>query len=182
MEIKAYFETSGNAGCGGTRRVGGWVKFPISAENLIEKFKEFSKNMPDYSLYLFHITEWKAPEFVTDKMELVNRGFNLETINKTAEYLEDIDEEDVPIVKALLEKDYDLEDACRIVANEDYADLRDKDDEDIIRDHLDDRYDVPDFILDHVDWSDVADDFFDEEEDYVYVSEGDKTGYIRVTY
>lgn len=180
MEIKAYFETTGTTGMYG-KKVGGWVKFPIEEEALIEKFKEFGKNIPTYSQYMFHITEWKAPEFVTDKMELVNRGFNLETINKTVEYLEDIDEEDVPIIKALLEKDYDLEDACRIVANEEYDDLRSQDDEDIIRDFVDDHYDVPSYILDNVEWSDVAYDFFDEEDGFVYVGTGDKQGYIRVT-
>ena len=180
MEIKAYFETTGSTGYG-MKKVGGWVTFPIEEEALIEKFKEFSKNIPTYSQYMFRIKEWEAPDFVTDELDLPNRGFNLEQVNSTVEHLRNIDEEDYPIVKALLEKDYDLEDACRIVAEEEYDDLRNQDDEDIIRDFMDDHYDVPDYILDNIDWSDVADDFFDEEDGFVYVGTGDKQGYIRVT-
>ena len=181
MEIKARFIAAGRVGYNKNYGVGGWVTFPITSEELVKRFAKWSEEMPEYAKYMFRITEWDAPSFVEDELDLPNKAFDLDVINEVAEHLKDIDEEDIPIVKALLEKDYDLEDACRIVAEEEYDDLRNQDDEDIIRDFVDDHYDVPDYILDNVDWSDVADDFFDEEDGFVYVGTGDKQGYIRVT-
>lgn len=181
MEIKAYFETTGSSGTCGTKRVGEWVTFPISEEALVAKFKELGKTMPEYSQYMFHIKEWDAPEFIKDELDLPNRVFSLQAVNNLVKHLKDINEADMPIVEALVEKDWDLENACSIVANGDYDDLRNRDEEDIIRDYLDDNYDVPDYVLDNVDWTRLADDFFDEEDTFVYVRKGDRQGYIRVT-
>ena len=66
------------------------------------------------------------------------------------------------------------------MAKEDYEDLRDEDPEDIVKDYTEDNYNVPDYILDHIDYSDCVDDFFDEVEGYVNVQSGKKTGYIKV--
>ena len=130
MEIKAYFETTGTTGHYG-KKVGGWVTFPIEEKALIEKFKELGKDLPTYSQYMFRIKEWEAPDFVTDELDIPGKGFNLAEVNSVVECLQDIDAEDIPIIKALLEKDYDLEDACRIVADDEYDDLRNQDEEDI---------------------------------------------------
>ena len=180
MEIKARFIATGRVGYNKNYGVGGWVTFPITSEELVKKFAKWGEEMPEYTRYMFKIAEWEAPSFVEDELDLPNKAFDLEAVNEVAKHLEDIDEEDVPIVEALLEYDYDLEDACRIVAKEEYEDLRDEDPEDIVKEYTEDNYDVPDYILDHIDYSDCVDDFFDEVEGYVNVQSGKKTGYIKV--
>ena len=178
MVIKAMFTTAGSVEPCGMKGSGTWVSFPISESTFIEVLNKISADLADYSRYMFHITQWEVPGLIKEEFE--GHAFDLRRTNKVAEYLRDMDVEDIHIVKALLEADWDLEDACRIVANSEYTDLRSQADEDIVREYVDNNNDVPDFIMDNVDWSKAADDFFSEMSGYVHVSTGNTTGYIWV--
>ena len=176
MKIKALFRTSSNGHITDVL-----VEFPITAQELIAKFEGVAHNLHPCARYMFRIEAWEAPNCV--KNELANWEFDLEEINTIARHLESINEDELPILSALLSKNYTLEEACETVAAKDYDDLRDKCEEDIVRAYLTDNHDVPDFILDNVNWNRAEDTFFNDMDDYVYVrgKNQDETGWVRIT-
>ena len=100
--------------------VGEWVELPVSNEELQEVFKRIGIN-EEYEEYF--ITDYECDFYQIGEYE------NLDTLNEIAERIEELDEEESKVVKALMsELGYTLDEAIEKVNNGDYRIYSDCDD------------------------------------------------------
>lgn len=93
--------------------VGEWVELPISNEELQEVFKRIGIDGKEYEEYF--ITDYECDFYEVGEYE------NLDTLNDIAEKLEELDEEESNIAKALMsELGYTLDEAIEKANNGDY--------------------------------------------------------------
>lgn len=91
---------------------GEWLELPVSQEELKEVFKRIGIN-EEYEEYF--ITDYKCDFYEVGEYE------NLDTLNEIAERIEELDEEESKVVKALMsELGYTLDEAIEKVNNGDY--------------------------------------------------------------
>ena len=91
---------------------GEWVELPVSQEELQEVFKRIGIN-EEYEEYF--ITDYECDFYEVGEYE------NLDTLNDIAERIEELDEEESKVVKALMsELGYTLDEAIDKVNNGDY--------------------------------------------------------------
>ena len=92
--------------------IGEWVKLPISQEELHEVFERIGIN-EEYEEYF--ITDYECDFYEVGEYE------NIDTLNDIAERIEELDEEESKVVKALMsELGYTLDDAIDKVDSGDY--------------------------------------------------------------
>ena len=92
--------------------IGEWVKLPVSQEELQEVFERIGIN-EEYEEYF--ITDYECDFYEVGEYE------NLDTLNEIAERIEELDEEESKVVKALMsELGYTLDDAIDKVDSGDY--------------------------------------------------------------
>lgn len=100
--------------------VGEWVELPVSNEELQEVFKRIGIN-EEYEEYF--ITDYECDFYEVGEYE------NIDTLNEIAERIEELDEEESKVVKALMsELGYTLDEAIEKVNNGDYRIYSDCDD------------------------------------------------------
>lgn len=93
--------------------VGEWVELPVSNEELQEVFKRIGIDGKEYEEYF--ITDYECDFYEVGEYE------NLDTLNDIAEKLEELDEEESNIAKALMsELGYTLDEAIEKANNGDY--------------------------------------------------------------
>ena len=93
--------------------VGEWVELPISNEELQEVFKRIGIDGKEYEEYF--ITDYECDFYKVGEYESIN------TLNDIAEKLEELDEEESNIAKALMsELGYTLDEAIEKANNGDY--------------------------------------------------------------
>ena len=93
--------------------IGEWVSLPISKEDLQEVFERIGIN-EEYEEYF--ITDYECDFYEVGEYE------NLDTLNEIAERIEELDEEESKVVKALMsELSYTLDEAIEKVNNGDYT-------------------------------------------------------------
>lgn len=91
---------------------GEWLELPVSQEELKEVFERIGIN-EEYEEYF--ITDYKCDFYEVGEYE------NLDTLNEIAERIEELDEEESKVVKALMsELGYTLDEAIEKVNNGDY--------------------------------------------------------------
>lgn len=94
--------------------VGEWVELPVSNEELQEVFKRIGINEEYYEEYF--ITDYECDFYEVEEYE------NLDTLNNIASQIEELDEEESKVVKALMsELGYTLDEAIEKVNNGDYT-------------------------------------------------------------
>ena len=92
--------------------VGEWVELPVSQEELQEVFKRIGIN-EEYEEYF--ITDYECDFYEVGEYE------NIDTLNEIAEKLDELDESESKIVKAMMsECGYTLDEAIEKVNNGDY--------------------------------------------------------------
>ena len=92
--------------------IGEWVKLPISQEELQEVFERIGIN-EEYEEYI--ITDYECDFYEVGEYE------NLDTLNEIAERIEELDEEESKVVKALIsDLGYILDEAIYKVNSGDY--------------------------------------------------------------
>ena len=93
--------------------VGEWIELPVSNEELQEVFKRIGIDGKEYEEYF--ITDYECDFYEVGEYE------NLDTLNDIAEKLEELDEEESNIAKALMsELGYTLDEAIEKANNGDY--------------------------------------------------------------
>ena len=101
--------------------VGEWVELPVSQEELKEVFERIGIDGKEYEEYF--ITDYECDFYQIGEYE------NLDTLNEIAERIEELDEEESKVVKALMsELGYTLDEAIEKVNNGDYRIYSDCDD------------------------------------------------------
>ena len=101
--------------------VGEWVELPVSQEELKEVFERIGIEGKEYEEYF--ITDYECDFYQIGEYE------NLDTLNEIAERIEELDEEESKVVKALMsELGYTLDEAIEKVNNGDYRIYSDCDD------------------------------------------------------
>lgn len=92
--------------------IGEWVELPVSQEELQEVFKRIGIN-EEYEEYF--ITDYECDFYEVGEYE------NLDTLNNIAEQIEELDEEESKVAKALMsECGYTLDEAIEKTNNGDY--------------------------------------------------------------
>ena len=100
--------------------IGEWVELPVSQEELQEVFKRIGIN-EEYEEYF--ITDYECDFYEVGEYE------NLDTLNEIAERIEELDEEESKVVKALMsDLGYTLDEAIDKVNSGDYRIYYDCDD------------------------------------------------------
>lgn len=101
--------------------VGEWVELPVSQEELKEVFERIGIDGKEYEEYF--ITDYECDFYQIGEYE------NLDTLNEIAERIEELDEEESKVVKALMsELGYTLDESIEKVNNGDYRIYSDCDD------------------------------------------------------
>lgn len=94
--------------------VGEWVELPVSNEELQEVFKRIGINEEYYEEYF--ITDYECDFYEVGEYE------NLDTLNNIASQIEELDEEESKVVKALMsELGYTLDEAIEKTNSGDYT-------------------------------------------------------------
>lgn len=92
--------------------IGEWVELPVSQEELKKVFERIGIN-EEYEEYF--ITDYECDFYEVGEYE------SLDTLNEIAERIEELDEEESKVVKALIQKlDYTLDEAIEKVNSGDY--------------------------------------------------------------
>lgn len=92
--------------------IGEWVELPVSQEELKKVFERSGIN-EEYEEYF--ITDYECDFYEVGEYE------SLDTLNEIAERIEELDEEESKVVKALIQKlDYTLDEAIEKVNSGDY--------------------------------------------------------------
>ena len=117
--MKSYLTNLGKYNEG--QLVGEWVELPVSQEELKEVFERIGIDGKEYEEYF--ITDYECDFYQIGEYE------NLDTLNEIAERIEELDEEESKVVKALMsELGYTLDEAIEKVNNGDYRIYSDCDD------------------------------------------------------
>ena len=125
MEIRAKLEAQGYVD-GEFVKKERWIKFPLNDKELMDEVIRCVEDTDEVKLPVFakrmvRVTEWDFPARCNfeDRFGEDGFAFDLDKVNELAEDLRGLSRADAEILEALLEDDYEFEEALSIVKNED---------------------------------------------------------------